>query len=100
MMKGFFVTELLLRVIEDSAEGFLIINDDRKRTYKEAVWHEEVPRIIASERGSHFAPDVVDVFEQNRDAFKRIQTLEGFLESSVEQLVEPVAQLPTRGAVT
>ena len=100
MMKGFFVTELLFRVIEDSAEAFLIMNDDRKRIYKEAVSPQEATRIIASERGSDFAPAVVDVFEQNRDAFKRIQTLEGFSESPVEQLMKPIVQLPKPGAVT
>jgi PAS domain S-box-containing protein len=60
-----------------------------KRTYKEAVSHEEALRIIVSERGSHFDPDVVDVFVQARDTFKRIQTLEGFLErpGSVDRLL-------------
>jgi len=59
-----------------------------KRSYKDAVTHEEAIRIIVSEKGSHFDPDVVDVFVQSRDTFKRIQKLEEFLESpeSVDQL--------------
>ena len=95
MMKGFFVTDLLLMVIEDSAEVFLTIDDDRKRNYK-AV-HDEHPRIIAPEK---FARDVVEALQQDPVAFKRIQMRKRLLESSVEQHVKPIAQLPTRGIVT
>ena len=49
-----------------------------KRSYKNALSHEEAVRIIMSERGTHFDPDVVDVFAQNLDAFRRIRTLESF----------------------
>ena len=49
-----------------------------KRSYKDALSHEEAVRIIMSERGTHFDPDVVDVFAQNLDAFRRIRMLESF----------------------
>jgi PAS domain S-box-containing protein len=60
-----------------------------KRTYKEALPHEEALRIIVSERGSHFDPDVVDVFVESRDTFRRIQVLENLLErpENVDRLV-------------
>ena len=49
-----------------------------KRSYKDALSHEEAVRIIMTERGTHFDPDVVDVFAQNLDAFRRIHVLESF----------------------
>ncbi len=60
-----------------------------KRTYKEALPHEEALRIIVSERGSHFDPDIVDVFVESRDTFRRIQVLENLLErpENVDRLV-------------
>jgi PAS domain S-box-containing protein len=51
-----------------------------RRSYKEALSHEEAVQIIVSERGTHFDPDVVDVFEGNLDTFRRIQMLESFKE--------------------
>jgi PAS domain S-box-containing protein len=51
-----------------------------KRSYKEAISHEEASKIIAGERGTHFDPDVVDVFEQNLETFQRIHMLETFKE--------------------
>ena len=51
-----------------------------KRTYKEALSHEESVKIILSERGTHFDPDIVDVFGQNLDTFRRIRMLESFKE--------------------
>ncbi len=51
-----------------------------KRAYKDALPPEEAERIILSERGTHFDPDVVDVFCQNLDTFRRIQMLESFKE--------------------
>ena len=51
-----------------------------KRTYKDALPHEEAVKIIVSERGTHFDPDIVDVFEQNLETFQRIQMLESFKE--------------------
>jgi PAS domain S-box-containing protein len=51
-----------------------------KRSYKEALPHEEATRIILGERGTHFDPDVVEVFEQNLETFSRIQMLESFKE--------------------
>jgi PAS domain S-box-containing protein len=60
-----------------------------KRTYKEALPHEEALRIIVSERGSHFDPDVVDVFVESRDTFRRLQVLENLLErpENIDRLV-------------
>ncbi len=51
-----------------------------KRTYKEAMSHEESVKIIISERGTHFDPEIVDVFAQNLDTFNRIRMLETFKE--------------------
>ena len=49
-----------------------------KRSYKDALSHEDAARIIMAERGTHFDPDIVDVFAQNLDAFRRIHMLESF----------------------
>jgi response regulator RpfG family c-di-GMP phosphodiesterase len=51
-----------------------------KRSYKEAISHEEASKIIVGERGTHFDPDVVDMFEQNLETFQRIHMLETFKE--------------------
>jgi PAS domain S-box-containing protein len=51
-----------------------------RRTYKSAMVHEEAVKIIVAEKGTHFDPDVVDVFEQCLDTFRRIQMLESFKE--------------------
>jgi PAS domain S-box-containing protein len=51
-----------------------------KRTYKEALPPDEAARIIMSERGTHFDPEIVDVFSRNLDTFRRIQMLESFKE--------------------
>jgi HD-GYP domain-containing protein (c-di-GMP phosphodiesterase class II) len=49
-----------------------------KRSYKEALSHEDAVDIIKSERGTHFDPDIVDVFMESLDTFRRIHMLEGF----------------------
>jgi PAS domain S-box-containing protein len=49
-----------------------------KRSYKDALSHEEAARIIMTERGTHFDPEIVDVFAQNLDTFRRIHMLESF----------------------
>ncbi|HEY9594044.1 MAG TPA: HD domain-containing phosphohydrolase, partial [Spirochaetia bacterium] len=51
-----------------------------KRPYKEPLGHEEAARVITEERGTHFDPDVVDVFVRNLETFRRIQMLESFRE--------------------
>jgi PAS domain S-box-containing protein len=51
-----------------------------KRSYKDALPHDEAVSIITSERGTHFDPDVVDVFQQNLETFRRIHMLETFKE--------------------
>jgi len=48
------------------------------RSYKDALSHEEAVGIIMAERGTHFDPDIVDVFARNLDAFRRIHMLESF----------------------
>jgi PAS domain S-box-containing protein len=60
-----------------------------RRSYKEALSHDEAVKIILSERGTHFDPDIVDVFEQNLETFKRIHMLETFKEhpSSIGDLL-------------
>jgi PAS domain S-box-containing protein len=51
-----------------------------KRSYKEAISHDEAVKIIMLERETHFDPDIVDVFSQNLDTFRRIQMLGSFKE--------------------
>jgi response regulator RpfG family c-di-GMP phosphodiesterase len=51
-----------------------------KRSYKEALSHEDAVKIIVSERDTHFDPDIVDVFGQSLETFRRIQMLESFKE--------------------
>jgi len=50
------------------------------RTYKGPLSHEEAVKIILSERGTHFDPDIVDAFSANLETFRRIQMLESFKE--------------------
>jgi PAS domain S-box-containing protein len=52
-----------------------------RRTYKEAMSHDEAVRIILSERGTHFDPEIVDIFSEERETFRRIQLLESFAEN-------------------
>ncbi|MGO9310724.1 MAG: HD domain-containing phosphohydrolase, partial [Spirochaetia bacterium] len=51
-----------------------------KRPYKEAVPSDEAERVILSESGTHFDPDVVDVFGRNLETFRRIRMFESFKE--------------------
>jgi len=51
------------------------------RSYKHALPHEEAVEIIKSERGSHFDPDIVDVFIENQEVFKRINRFIAFQEN-------------------
>ncbi len=44
-----------------------------KRTYKEAFPHQVAVEIIRKDRGTHFAPDVVDAFLVNEDKIRRIR---------------------------
>jgi PAS domain S-box-containing protein len=62
-----------------------------KRSYKDTISHEEALRIITTETATHFDPDIVDVFVQNRDTFKRIQTMEGFIQNP--QIAEKLVML-------
>jgi HD-GYP domain-containing protein (c-di-GMP phosphodiesterase class II) len=38
-------------------------------------------KIICAERGSHFDPDIVDVFKDNLDVVNRIRMFENFREN-------------------
>ena len=60
-----------------------------KRTYKAPLPHEEAVKIISSERGTHFDPDVVDIFLENQETFRRIHLLETFQEhpESIDDLI-------------
>ncbi|MBI5897383.1 MAG: PAS domain S-box protein [Desulfobacterales bacterium] len=44
-----------------------------KRIYKEAFTHQKAVEIIVKDRGTHFAPDVVDAFMAHEEAFRRIR---------------------------
>ena len=43
-----------------------------KRPYKEAFSHEEAVGIIKAERGSSFDPEIVDLFVENQQEFRKI----------------------------
>lgn len=43
-----------------------------KRVYKAAISHGEAVAMIASERGTHFDPDIVDAFLRCQDTFRSI----------------------------
>jgi HD-GYP domain-containing protein (c-di-GMP phosphodiesterase class II) len=60
-----------------------------KRSYKDALSHEEAAKIILAESGTHFDPDIVEVFTQNQETFRRIQMLESFKEhpESIEDIL-------------
>ena len=62
-----------------------------KRTYKAPLSHDDAVEVILSERGTHFDPDVVDVFARNLDTFRRIQMLESFQEhpESISDILAP-----------
>jgi PAS domain S-box-containing protein len=61
-----------------------------KRSYKDALSHEEAAKIIAAERGTHFDPQIVDAFMHNLETFQRIQVLDSFQThpESVEDIVK------------
>jgi response regulator RpfG family c-di-GMP phosphodiesterase len=43
-----------------------------KRVYKGPLPHEKAAQIIVEGRGTHFDPDVVDVFVENQERFREI----------------------------
>ncbi len=43
-----------------------------RRVYKEALSHEKAVQIILEGRGTHFDPDVVDVFVEDQERFRQI----------------------------
>jgi PAS domain S-box-containing protein len=51
-----------------------------KRSYKQALSHEDAVKIILAEKGTHFDPEVVEVFERSLEPFRRIHMLESFKE--------------------
>ncbi len=56
-------------------------------------------KIIASERGTHFDPDVVDVFLTEQETFQRIRMFESFREHP-ESIDDLIATRPHAGAST
>jgi PAS domain S-box-containing protein len=60
-----------------------------KRTYKNSLTHQEATKIITSERGTHFDPDIVDVFLEYGETFRRIQMQQSFQEhpESIDDLL-------------
>ncbi len=62
-----------------------------KRPYKDAISHEEAVRIIRESRGTHFDPDIADVFMDNEETFDRIRMFENFRENpeSIDDLLRP-----------
>ncbi|MBE3129260.1 MAG: PAS domain S-box protein, partial [Acidobacteria bacterium] len=60
-----------------------------KRTYKSSMSHQEAEKIITSERGTHFDPDIVDVFLEYGETFRRIHMQQSFQEhpESIDDLL-------------
>lgn len=52
-----------------------------ERPYKKAFPHEEAMAIIARERGTHFDPDLVDLFLEHHETFRRIKLFNEFEEN-------------------
>ncbi|MDR0558098.1 MAG: response regulator [Treponema sp.] len=44
-----------------------------KRPYKKALTHDKAVKLIAAGKGTHFAPDLVDLFEEVVDKFAAVQ---------------------------
>jgi PAS domain S-box-containing protein len=70
-----------------------------KRAYKEPIPHEDAVKIISSERGTHFDPDVVDVFVAEQETFMRIRMFESFREHP-ESIDDLIAAGPRAGTAT
>ena len=51
------------------------------RTYKKACTHEEAVEEIKKEAGTHFDPEIVSVFLDNIEVFKRIKLFSEFQEN-------------------
>lgn len=62
-----------------------------KRVYKESVPHEETARIIRSERGKHFDPVLVDVFDAREAEFLAIRERFKDAAPSADPSPQPVA---------
>jgi PAS domain S-box-containing protein len=60
-----------------------------KRTYKSSLSHQEATKIITSERGTHFDPEIVDVFLEYGETFQRIHMQQSFQEhpESIDDLL-------------
>ncbi|NOY09906.1 MAG: PAS domain S-box protein [Spirochaetes bacterium] len=52
-----------------------------ERHYKHALSHRETVNLILSEKGTHFDPDIVNIFLDNEEVFKRIKLFETFSEN-------------------
>jgi putative two-component system response regulator len=74
-LKGLSGTEIpLLGRVMSIADVYDAITSERP--YKKAMPHEKAMEIILNGRGSHFDPSLVDIFEENADAFKNANMLE------------------------
>ncbi|MDR1072497.1 MAG: response regulator [Treponema sp.] len=48
-----------------------------KRPYKKALSHDKAMRLITAGKGTHFAPDLIDLFEKVADKFAATQNVSG-----------------------
>jgi len=64
------------------------------RPYKKALSHEETVKMIASEKGTHFDPELVDIFAESHETFRRIKMFHEFEENpeTIDDLLAAKAQ--------
>ncbi|HUV09083.1 MAG TPA: HD domain-containing phosphohydrolase, partial [Spirochaetia bacterium] len=51
-----------------------------QKSYKRTLFHEQAVEEIARERGTHFDPDIVNIFIEKNEVFKRIKMFSEFQE--------------------
>jgi putative two-component system response regulator len=61
------------------------------KVYKEGMPHAAAVQVITSERGAHFAPDVVDAFLENQAEFEAIAHRNADTDADMQQKIEYLA---------
>jgi putative two-component system response regulator len=61
------------------------------KVYKEGISHDAAVKVIVSERGEHFAPDVVDAFMELHTEFESIARRHADTDADMQQKIEYMA---------
>lgn len=69
------------------------------KVYKDGVPHDKALQIIASERGAHFDPDVVDAFVEAQEQFAAIASRHADTDADMQQKIEYMANAIAEVAV-